>query len=158
MHNTAVIAPSTTGYSVYAKLVMVSCIWGGTFVAGRYIAADIAPLLSACLRFVLASATLMAVLAMRRQLVIGLTARQLFTVVALGFFGIFAYNIFFFYGLQHINASRASLIVALNPALIAPRYSRLNSWSCRISPIAARLISPCSSAAQHSIRVPAITE
>lgn len=119
MHNTAVIAPDATGYSVYAKLVTVSFIWGGTFVAGKYIAADIAPLLSACLRFVLASATLIAVLAMRRKVVIGLTVRQLFAVIALGFFGIFAYNIFFFYGLHYINASRASLIVALNPALIA---------------------------------------
>ena len=119
MLSTAVMAPGVRGYSVYAKLLMVSFIWGGTFVAGRYIAIDMAPLLSACLRFILASATLIAVLAMRREVFIALTARQVLAVIALGFFGIFAYNIFFFYGLHYINASRASLIVALNPALIA---------------------------------------
>ena len=119
MLSTAVMAPGVSGYSVYAKLLMVSFIWGGTFVAGRHIAIDMAPLLSACLRFILASATLIAVLAMRREVFIALTARQVLAVIALGFFGIFAYNIFFFYGLHYINASRASLIVALNPALIA---------------------------------------
>lgn len=41
----------------------------------------------------------------------------------LGLFGIFFYNLCFFYGLHYINASRASLIVALNPAVIG-----LASW------------------------------
>ncbi|XLM20532.1 DMT family transporter, partial [Chromobacterium piscinae] len=37
----------------------------------------------------------------------------------LALFGIFGYNLCFFYGLQHVSAARASLIVALNPAMIA---------------------------------------
>jgi drug/metabolite transporter (DMT)-like permease len=44
--------------------------------------------------------------------------RQCVRLAVLGFFGIFFYNLCFFYGLHYINASRASLIVALNPAVI----------------------------------------
>ena len=61
-------------------------------------------------------------------------ASQALQLVLLGFFGVFAYNVFFFYGLHYISSSRASLIVALNPALIAltafafgrERLSRIN--------------------------------
>ena len=119
MHATYVQGWVTSKYSVYAKLVVVSCLWGGTFVAGRYLAADIAPLLSACLRFLLASLTLVLILALQRNLKIALSLRQWLQLAVLGFFGVFAYNLFFFYGLHLINSSRASLIVALNPALIA---------------------------------------
>ena len=45
-------------------------------------------------------------------------ARQFVRLAVLGCFGIFFYNLCFFYGLHYINASRASLIVALNPAVI----------------------------------------
>ena len=52
MNNAVACAPLHTGYTVYAKLVAVSCLWGGTFVAGRYLSTDVAPLLSASVRFV----------------------------------------------------------------------------------------------------------
>ncbi|MCP1506737.1 drug/metabolite transporter (DMT)-like permease [Pseudomonas marginalis] len=45
-------------------------------------------------------------------------ARQFVRLAVLGCFGIFFYNLCFFYGLHYINASLASLIVALNPAVI----------------------------------------
>ena len=118
MNNAVACAPLHTGYTVYAKLVAVSCLWGGTFVAGRYLSADVAPLLSASVRFVLASLTLLLVLSLKGQLVRQVTASQALQLVLLGFFGVFAYNLFFFYGLHYISSSRASLIVALNPALI----------------------------------------
>lgn len=119
MHTTYVPVRLTTKYRVYAKLVVVSCLWGGTFVAGRFLAADVAPLLSAFLRFLLASVTLVLILGLKRNLKISLSVGQLLQLAVLGFFGVFAYNLFFFYGLHFISSSRASLIVALNPALIA---------------------------------------
>ena len=39
-------------------------------------------------------------------------------VISLGATGIFAYNLFFFNGLTLIEASRAALIIALNPVAI----------------------------------------
>lgn len=117
-------APETLTFNgsenlVYIKLAMVSFIWGGTFVAGRYLSGEIPPLLAAFLRFLLASMTLVLIIAVKRKLIIKLSRAQLLSLIILGFFGIFSYNICFFYGLHYISASRASLIVALNPALIA---------------------------------------
>nr|WP_203563785.1 DMT family transporter [Deefgea sp. CFH1-16] len=106
-------------YAIYAKLALVSLIWGGTFVAGRYLSADVPPLLSACLRFFLASMTLIIVISIKNNLIIELSKSQILRLITLGFFGVFLYNVFFFYGLHYTDASRASLIVALNPALIA---------------------------------------
>lgn len=107
----------------YLKLAAVTMLWGATFVAGRYLAADVDPLLAATLRFILASAALLGFMALARVRLARPSTRQLGQLAMLGFFGIFFYNLCFFYGLQYINASRASLIVALNPAVIG-----LASW------------------------------
>jgi drug/metabolite transporter (DMT)-like permease len=107
------------GSSTYIKLSLVAMIWGGTFVAGRYISGETPPLLSACLRFLLAGGVLALYLLMSGQGFVRVTQRQLFKLIGLGFCGIFAYNLCFFYGLHYISASRASLIVALNPAVMA---------------------------------------
>jgi drug/metabolite transporter (DMT)-like permease len=104
---------------VYLQLIAVAIIWGGTFVAGRFLAADIAPLLLASLRFLIASLTLGAFLWFTDTPLVKPSIRQGLQLVFLAFFGIFLYNICFFYGLHYISASRASLIVALNPAAIA---------------------------------------
>lgn len=113
----------TSDRLTYLKLAAVSMIWGGTFVAGRYLAGHIDPLLAASLRFILASLALLLFMAVARIRLARPTPRQLMQLALLGFFGIFFYNLCFFYGLEYINASRASLIVALNPAVIG-----LASW------------------------------
>ena len=51
---------SSPDHSTYLKLAAVTMIWGGTFVAGRYLATDLEPLLAATLRFLLASVALLA--------------------------------------------------------------------------------------------------
>lgn len=107
----------------YLKLAGVTMIWGTTFVAGRYLASDVNPLLAATLRFVLASVALLMFMALARVRLVRPSTRQFLQLAMLGFFGIFFYNLCFFYGLHYINASRASLIVALNPAVIG-----LASW------------------------------
>ncbi|MFU2326204.1 DMT family transporter [Pseudomonas sp. NFX98] len=108
---------------VYLKLAAVTMIWGGTFVAGRFLADSLSPLFAASLRFLLASAALLLFLQLTRVPLARPSPRQWLQLALLGFFGILFYNICFFYGLHYINASRASLIVALNPAVIG-----LASW------------------------------
>ncbi|WP_419710347.1 DMT family transporter [Pseudomonas sp. NFX224] len=108
---------------VYLKLAAVTMIWGGTFVAGRFLADGLSPLFAASLRFLLASAALLLFLLLTRVPLARPSPREWLQLALLGFFGIFFYNICFFYGLHYINASRASLIVALNPAVIG-----LASW------------------------------
>lgn len=113
----------STDCLTYLKLAAVSMIWGGTFVAGRYLSGAIDPLLAASLRFLLASVALLLFMAFARIPLARPNLEQLGRLALLGFFGIFFYNLCFFYGLQYIGASRASLIVALNPAVIG-----LTSW------------------------------
>ena len=108
---------------VYLTLAAVTMIWGGTFVAGRFLSGSLSPLFTASLRFLLASVALLGFLWIARIPLARPTPRQWLQLSLLGLFGIFFYNLCFFYGLQYINASRASLIVALNPAVIG-----LASW------------------------------
>lgn len=108
---------------VYLTLAGVTIIWGGTFVAGRFLAGGLSPIFAASLRFLLASAALLVFLWLARIPLAKPSGRQWLQLALLGFFGIFFYNLCFFYGLHYINASRASLIVALNPAVIG-----LASW------------------------------
>ncbi|MFB3301814.1 DMT family transporter [Pseudomonas sp. AMR01] len=110
--------PYSSDRLTYVKLASVTMIWGATFVAGRYLAADVEPLLAATLRFVLASVALLVFMAVARIRLVRPSVGQLVQLAMLGFFGIYFYNLCFFYGLHYINASRASLIVALNPAVI----------------------------------------
>jgi drug/metabolite transporter (DMT)-like permease len=110
---------STAPLSIYAKLTVVSIIWGGTFVAGRFLAGEFPPLLLACARFLLASGTLAVYLLATRTRLVMPGQGQVLHLAFLGFFGIFLYNLCFFYGLHFTTASRASLIVAMNPAGIA---------------------------------------
>ena len=115
----------TSDHLTYCKLAAVTMIWGGTFVAGRYLADHIDPLLAASMRFILASLALLLFMALARIRLVRPTGGQLRQLALLGFFGIFFYNLCFFYGLHYINASRASLIVALNPAVIGLASSLL---------------------------------
>ena len=104
-------------FSVYVRLALVAVAWGGTFIAGRSLA-GVAPMFSACLRFVLASAALSLFLLLSGKGFRRVNVRQAIVVTLLGFCGIFSYSFFFFSGLQYISASRAALIVALNPAVM----------------------------------------
>jgi drug/metabolite transporter (DMT)-like permease len=108
---------------VYLTLAGVTMIWGGTFVAGRFLAGSLSPMFAASLRFLLASAALLIFIWLAKTPLARPTPRQWRQLTLLGFFGICFYNLCFFYGLHYINASRASLIVALNPAVIG-----LASW------------------------------
>lgn len=114
---------TTSDIPVYLTLAAVTMIWGGTFVAGRFLAGSLSPVFAASLRFLLASTALLGFLWLARIPLARPTPKQWLQLALLGFFGIFSYNLCFFYGLQYINASRASLIVALNPAVIG-----LASW------------------------------
>lgn len=123
MRNVEPLYTTSSDIPVYLTLAVVTMIWGGTFVAGRFLAGSLSPMFAASLRFLLASAALLGFLWLARIPLVRPSPRQWLQLLLLGFFGIFFYNLCFFYGLHYINASRASLIVALNPAVIG-----LASW------------------------------
>ena len=102
----------------YLKLFAVAFFWGGTFVAGRFLAGSAHPVSAAFFRFAIASVCLLLAVCMSEGRLPRLNARQALAVAALGLTGVFAYNLFFFNGLSLIGAARAALIIALNPVAI----------------------------------------
>ncbi len=104
---------------IYLKLLLTAFFWGGTFIAGKMIAGSVHPVCASFLRFAIASIFLMAIVIRKEGRLPPLRTDQIFPVVLLGFTGVFAYNILFFTGLKHIEAGRASLIIATNPILIS---------------------------------------
>jgi drug/metabolite transporter (DMT)-like permease len=104
-------------YGVYGKLTLMALFWGGTFVGGRLASAEMAAATAALWRYLLA---IVALLIFAQALEGGLarpTARQWIGVTLLGATGVFIFNLCFMYGLGRVSASRASLIMALNPAI-----------------------------------------
>ncbi len=104
---------------IYVKLLLTAVFWGGTFIAGRIIAADIGPFSGAFLRFLFASALLLVC----TQTIDGglprLTRSQIIPAILLGLTGVFAYNVLFLAGLKTVPAGRASVIIANNPVFLA---------------------------------------
>ncbi|MGB5984444.1 MAG: DMT family transporter [Desulfobacterales bacterium] len=105
--------------AVYIKLFLAAVIWGGTFVAGRVVAAEADPYAASFLRYLIASAVLLAITARYHRGLPGLSGRQWRIVLLLAASGVVAYNVCFFSGLKFISAGRASLIIATNPMFIA---------------------------------------
>jgi drug/metabolite transporter (DMT)-like permease len=118
---------------LYLKLVTTAVIWGGTFVAGRIIAREVGPFSAAFLRFVVASFFLLLFVLKSYGKIPALKKQQVVPVLLLGVTGIFCYNVLFFYGLKTVTASRASLIIAGNPVVLA----LLSAWLFRerLSPV-----------------------
>jgi drug/metabolite transporter (DMT)-like permease len=111
-------ASGTRGHAaVYGKLVLVALIWGGTFIAGRVATLEVAPASAALWRYVIACVAVGVAHGVLEGWLPRLSARQWLGVTLLGATGVAAYNLCFMIGLQTVPASRAALIVALNPAV-----------------------------------------
>jgi len=101
----------------YGRLVAVPAIWGGTFVAGKHVVTTLSPLLGSCARYMIASVALsIAAFALEGGLP-KLNRQQWLGTFILGLLGVFAYNLFFMGALARLPASRAALIIALNPVI-----------------------------------------
>ncbi|MCP3873212.1 MAG: DMT family transporter [Desulfobacteraceae bacterium] len=103
----------------HIKLLLTTVFWGGTFIAGKYIAPGIDPYSGSFLRFLIASFFLIFFTIKIEGRLPKLNASQIFIILLLGLTGVFSYNLFFFSGLNYIQANHASLIIANNPILIS---------------------------------------
>ncbi|MDR9404971.1 MAG: DMT family transporter [Halothece sp. Uz-M2-17] len=104
---------------IYLQLTIMAFIWGGTFIAGRIVGESVGAFSAALTRFTIASICLLVVTQRWEGKLPPLKRKQWLPVLMLGLSGVFFYNVFFFLGLQTVTASRAALIVALNPIAIA---------------------------------------
>ena len=101
----------------YARLVAVPAIWGGTFVAGKIVVSVFTPLMGSFVRYVVACAALVVAAFVLEKGLPRLTRQQWAATFVLGLLGVFAYNLFFMAALERLPASRAALIIALNPVI-----------------------------------------
>ena len=104
---------------LYVKLTLVPLIWGGAFICGRVLALEMPPASAALWRYVLASLALLLAHRWLQGPLPRLSPRQALGLVLMGATGVAAYNLCFMIGMQTVSASRAALIVNLNPALTA---------------------------------------
>jgi len=104
---------------IYLQLTIMAFIWGGTFIAGRIVGESVGAFTAALTRFTIASVCLWFITQRWEGKLPLLRREQWLPVLMLGLSGVFFYNVFFFLGLQTVSASRAALIVALNPIAIA---------------------------------------
>jgi len=102
----------------YIKLFLVALFFGSTFIAGRIMATNLPPFTSAFLRFLLASFFLILFVLKKYGKFPQLNFSQFLLIIALGLTGVVGSNFFFFSGLKFITASRASMIISFNPAVI----------------------------------------
>ena len=105
-------------------LVLVMVAWGGAFTAGRVALRDhvLSPYAVAAMRYMLASACLLAVLASReglRRSLSRLDRRGWLFLALLSLFGVFGYNVLLLAGLRHTTAINGSLIAGLAPLATA---------------------------------------
>jgi len=111
------MAPTAVLPGVHIRLILTTVFWGGTFVAGRLLAEELHPLIASSLRFISASAMLLTVILIRHRTLPLLSFKQWGAMALLGLTGVFSYNIFFFTGLQTVEAGRASMIIAVTPVI-----------------------------------------
>jgi drug/metabolite transporter (DMT)-like permease len=104
---------------VYFKLILTAFFWGGTFIAGRVVMKHVEPFSAAFLRFSVASVFLFLFAWKVEGGLPKIKKNQILPLVMLGATGVFLYNVFFFKGLQIIEAGRAAIIIANNPICIA---------------------------------------
>jgi drug/metabolite transporter (DMT)-like permease len=97
----------------------MAIFWGASWPAGKLVASAMAPLLAAAMRFSIAVSLLLLWLYVKNQGFPRLTRNQTLIVLLGGIVGVFGYGVFFMYGLQHVPASRASLVVTVNPVFTA---------------------------------------
>ncbi len=111
------MAEQDVSTGVHIRLILTMVFWGGTFVAGRLLAEELPPITASTFRFITASLMLLSAILIRDKTLPRLSLKQWGAMALLGLTGVLAYNLFFFSGLQTVEAGRASMIIAVNPVL-----------------------------------------
>ena len=101
--------------AVHLRLAGMVVLWGASWPAGRVLALAMPPLAASAWRFSIASILLLAWLRWSAGAWPRLTTRQWLGLLAAGAVGVFAYSTLFMLTLQRVEASRAAVVVTINP-------------------------------------------
>lgn len=108
-----------TSQQSYIKLVLVTLFFASNFIIARVHSTSLSPITSAALRFIIASILLLIIVFQKYRKLPKINFYQLKVIILLGIIGIAGDSICFFSGLKYTSASKASIIVALNPIFLA---------------------------------------
>lgn len=100
---------------VHLQLGGMVLLWGASWPAGRVLAQSMPAFTASAWRFSIASLLLLAWLRWRAGAWPRYSRRQWAGLVAAGAVGVFAYSSFFMLALQRVEASRAAVVVTINP-------------------------------------------
>ena len=103
----------------YIKLILVTIFFASNFIIARVTSVVLSPITSSTLRFVIASFFLLIIVLQKYRKLPKINIYQLFIITLLGTIGIAGDSLCFFSGLKYTTASKASVIVALNPIFLA---------------------------------------
>ena len=134
---------SQSTFTIYLKLLLMALFWGGTFIAGRLLVGEVQPFAAAFLRFTIATIVLLIITLRSYKKLPTVPRDQWLPLLLLGLSGVFAYNLFFFRGLQLIEAGRAAVIIANNPIVIAIFAALLFGEKLNLLKIVGILLSVC---------------
>jgi len=103
---------------IYIKLFLSTLFLAGNYIAGKFMLVNFSPVTTAFLRFLAASLFLIIFIIKKYDKLPRINFLQFLLIISLGLTGIVGFSVFFFLGLKYISASRASIIISLNPLLI----------------------------------------
>jgi drug/metabolite transporter (DMT)-like permease len=101
------------------KLVLMSLLWGGQFIAARIAAREAPPFTASFLRYGFASITLLGIHLIVERRFSRLTPRQWAWLALLGLSGVFLFNLFFFSAMAIAPAGRSSVVMAITPTVVS---------------------------------------
>jgi len=102
----------------YLLMIMMVFVWSGGFVISKLSVVSIAPEMVAFLRFLIASLCLVVPVAIWQPKLLRINRSDFPVVLGLGATGVFAYNLFFFWGSRYAMASDGAMIIpTLNPII-----------------------------------------
>lgn len=103
---------------IHVQLLGMALLWGASWPMGRVLSLHLPPLTAASWRFLLAALLLFIWLfASKSSQIHTLSRRQWLGLTLAAASGIFAYAVCFMYGMKYLDASKAVVVISLNPAL-----------------------------------------
>lgn len=114
-------SPDPTGapLTAYIKTALAPILWGGSLVAGRYVAEGLPAVMITWIRFGLVALVLIPTLRIIEGRLARPSYRGLILLFALTTTGILLFNLFLFSGLKTVTATRSSILIAFAPSAVA---------------------------------------
>lgn len=105
--------------SVFVLIIVTISFWGGSYVAARLLSPGLDSMVISCLRIIIAFIVLISLCIKSKIKLVPANKMLILPLLVLGVVGIFFYTMFFHTGIQTVAGGRASVIINVNPVLIA---------------------------------------